>query len=145
MSLVAAVSAIIEPCMPCSPDCSLRNFLLRLRFMNEQNDSIDDDIHIQYVLCWSTVDTRVHCHALLFAGCHSCRSTHSVGALNGDGITLDGLAHPKLTWSFPIVVLSTKGYWLPYDGWLPGAWQLCTNFFGKAMTHPALFSLQTND
>jgi len=52
MSLVAAVSAIIELCMLCSSDCSLRNILLGLHFVNEQNDSFDDDIHTQYVLIY---------------------------------------------------------------------------------------------
>jgi len=51
---------------------------------------------------------------LLQARCPSCRLTNSVTvrALKGESITLHGLAHSGSS----ILVLTTKGCWLPWGG-----------------------------
>jgi len=88
-------------------------------------------------MCLSTVDTRVHYRALLLAGCPSCRPTHSVGILKAESITLNGIAHSKLTWSFSIVVLTTKGSWLVVTlGRVTKCRAVVQNIFWKAWHTP---------
>jgi len=36
--------------------------------------------------------------------CHSCHPTNSVKVLMGEGITIHGLAHPKLSWGYSNLV-----------------------------------------
>jgi len=45
----------------------------------------------------------------LQAGSASCCPTNSVRALKKESITFHGLSHPKLTWGFPFLSLTTKG------------------------------------